>query len=74
MPITSFLHGQAFDRATIRSMNTAFQDVCRTLGLTDRADGATEMVAKKIIELAQQGARDPIRIANAVLESVRAGK
>jgi hypothetical protein len=32
------------------------------LRLKDRADPATEMIAKKIIELAQRGERDPVRL------------
>jgi len=71
MPITPFLHGQAFDPAAIRAMSIAFQDVCRTLGLTDKADAATEVVARKIFEVAQRGERDPARIASAALESLK---
>jgi hypothetical protein len=32
------------------------------LRLKDRADPATETIAKKIIELAQRGERDPVRL------------
>jgi hypothetical protein len=32
------------------------------LGLTDRTDPVTELVAKKIIELANRGERDPLRL------------
>jgi hypothetical protein len=72
MPITPFLRGQALDPDAIRAMGIAFQDVCRMLGLTDKADAATEAVARKVIELAQRGERDPVRLADAVLKSFEA--
>jgi hypothetical protein len=69
MPITPFLHGRVFDPEAIRAMGVAFQDVCRRLHLADKEDRATEMVAQKVIEIAQKGVRDPVQLTNAVLES-----
>jgi hypothetical protein len=43
-------------------LGKVFDDVLQTLGLVDRQDPATEMVAKKLIELAKTGMRDPIRL------------
>jgi len=34
----------------------------RTLRLTNRGDPVTEIIARKIIELAQQGERDPVQL------------
>ena len=39
-----------------------FEDVLQTLGLVDRKDPLTEMVAKKVVELATSGIRDPARL------------
>ena len=39
-------------------MSEAFIVVCEKLRLTDRNDPLTEIVARKIIELAQRGVRD----------------
>lgn len=58
MPITPFLAGQAFEPDPISDMFAAFVAVCSRLGLTDRSDQVTEVVAGKIIELAQRGVRD----------------
>jgi hypothetical protein len=71
VPITPFLHEQAFDPEAIRAMGIAFHDVCRNLGLANKADGATEIVAKKVIEFARRGERDPARLTSAVLESFK---
>ncbi len=58
MPITPFLAGQAFEPETLRNMSAAFETVCEKVGLAIRHDPATEMIAKFIIKLAQQGVRD----------------
>jgi hypothetical protein len=71
VPITPFLKGQLFDPDAIRVMGIAYQDVCRRLGLTVKADGATEVVATKVIELARRGEHDPARLADAVLKEFK---
>ena len=43
-------------------MTTAYEEVLRVLGFVDRTDAITEIVAKKVIEIAQTGERDPFRI------------
>ncbi len=68
MPITPFLSGQAFEPETLRNMSTAFETVCDRLGLTIRHDPATELVAKTIVKLAQQGTHDVETLLNAALK------
>ncbi len=58
MPITPFLSGQAFQPETLHNMSTAFEAACQRLGLVIRHDPATELVAKTVIKLAQQGVHD----------------
>ena len=41
-----------------------FEDVLPILGLVDREDLVTMLVAQKIIEMAQTGIRDPARLKN----------
>lgn len=55
MPITPFLRNQAFDPEAVRAMGDAFNAARETLGLNDRDDKLTELVARRIIDLAQQG-------------------
>jgi hypothetical protein len=57
--ITPYLCGQAFDPATIEVMEKAFVTTCEALGLGDRTSLMNEIVARKIIELAQRGLRNP---------------
>jgi hypothetical protein len=59
VPITPFLKGQAFDPELVNAMGVAFSATCDALGLTERADPITALVAVKIIELAERGLRNP---------------
>jgi hypothetical protein len=58
MPITPFLSGQAFDPETVEAMGKAFVTTREALGLSDRDDAMTRLVARKIIECAQRGFKD----------------
>lgn len=50
-------------------LGNVFEEVLQTLGLVDRQDLATEMVAKKLIELAKAGVRDPDRLKALTLQA-----
>jgi hypothetical protein len=64
-------HSQAFfEPEAITVMTTAFEQTLHTLGLVDYTGLASEIVAKKIIELAQQGERDPIRLRDRAVQSL----
>ena len=62
MAIYRLLQNSAFGPEEIERMTTAYEDALRALGLADRADPMTEILAKKIVEIAQTGERDPARI------------
>ena len=64
-------HNQAFfEPDSITARVTAFEASLRTLGLVDYTGLASEIVAKKIIELAQQRERDPIRLRDLAVLSL----
>jgi hypothetical protein len=63
MPIRQYLlEGSAFDPEAISTMSVVFESVCPELGLRDKDDPATRLVASKIIELAQSGVLDAARL------------
>jgi hypothetical protein len=63
VPIYELLRRQgSFEPEEVAVLGKVFDDVLQTLGLVDRQDPATEMVAKKLIELAKTGVRDPVRL------------
>ena len=57
----------AFDPQAVKALAAAYDDACAVLHVVDRADPRATIVAKKIIEHAQHGERDPIRLRNLVL-------
>ena len=63
MPIYQLLKSQgSFEPEEVAMLGNIFEDVLRTLGLVDRQDPVTEMVATKLVEVAKAGVRDPIRL------------
>ena len=63
MPIYEILRRQGvFAPEEVAMLGNVFEDVLQTLGLVDRKDPLTEMVAKKLVELATAGMRDPRRL------------
>ncbi len=62
MALYRLLQNSAFGPDEINRMTMAYDDVLRLLGFVDRNDAITEIVAKKVIEIAQTGERDPLRI------------
>jgi hypothetical protein len=61
VPIYRLLQNSAFEPEHVQAMEQAFEETLAQLGLVDRADPLVELVARKIIELGQQGERDPKR-------------
>ena len=62
MPIRPHLDGQKFDPEMIRVMGLAFEMALVALRLADPGDLANEVVARKIIDRAKAGERDPERL------------
>jgi hypothetical protein len=71
MPIRAHLDGQKFDPEAIRIMGLAFEMALVTLCLNDREDLANDVIARKIIDLARDGERDPERLCKGVLQEFR---
>jgi hypothetical protein len=72
MPIRELLkHDHAFSPEDTKVLIDAFEDTLRALQLNDREDQLTMTVAKLIIEFAKEGERDPARLRDLVLRTVR---
>jgi hypothetical protein len=67
-PITPFLSGQAFDPETVEAMANALVMTCEALGLSNRDDAMTQLVAEKIIELAKRGLKNPTALHLAAIK------
>ncbi len=71
MSITPYLDGFKFDDEAQRVMRVALEMARAALRLADRTDPATEILAKRIIELAKQGVLDPDRLCERALDDLR---
>ena len=71
MAVYRLLRNEPFEPEAIVNMTRAYADVCGTLGLSDADHSETNVVAVKVIEFAQRGARDPLLLRDCVLEALR---
>ena len=71
MPITVYLDGYKPDPETKRVMGVAFEMTRAALRLEDRDDLAAAIIAKKIIELAMAGERNPDLLCERALKDLR---
>jgi hypothetical protein len=61
----------AFDTAQVAAIVAAYEEVLAILGLTDRTDKLTELVARKVIACAAEGERDAAKIRDHTLQAFR---
>ncbi len=59
----------AFDDATIRAMGKAFDQACKSLRNFGSAGTVREIIAKRIIDAAKNGERDPARLHDEALKA-----
>ena len=71
-PITPFLQGRAFDPETAQAVANVLVMTCEALGLSNRDDAMTQLVAEKIIELANCGLKDATELHLAAIKEFNA--
>jgi hypothetical protein len=71
MPLTPYLKEAVFDPKAIEAMNIAFEAACKSLQLVIRDDPMTQIVARKIIDIARTGECDPQRIHDLALLALK---
>ena len=71
MTVYRLFRNEAFEPEAIVNTTRVYADVCQTLGLSHANHVETTVVAAKVIEFAQRGARDPILLRDCVLEALR---
>jgi hypothetical protein len=70
MPITEYMDGFKFDSETRRVMGLAFEMTLASLRHDKWNEPLKEIVAKKIIELANEGMRDPNLLCEWALQDI----
>jgi hypothetical protein len=73
MPIRPYLQGEAFDPDAVRVMGIAFENACKELGILNKHDAVTRVVARTVIDMAQRGFRDEDSLTAAVMQEFRPG-
>jgi hypothetical protein len=70
VPVVRLLNGlqNSFDPDALDVIVAVYEKARAALGLVDRNDPLTELLAKKIIEVAQAGERDPLRLYEIAME------
>jgi hypothetical protein len=63
MAIHRLLQNAPLGPEEIAVLTEAYEATLRKLGLVDRSDPITQLIAKKIIEIGQRGIRDPEQIS-----------
>jgi hypothetical protein len=63
MAIFQLLKGSAFDPEQIKVMTEAYEATLKSLHLKAGTDPINEIIAKKIVNIAQTNERDPQRIS-----------
>jgi hypothetical protein len=54
----------------ISHLTTAYEQALRTIGIVDRDDPLAELLARKIIEIAQTGVREPSDISTLAIKEI----
>jgi len=70
MPIYRLLQNMPMGPEEVARLTTAYEETLRTIGLVDRNDPMTEMIAKKIIEIGQRGVRDPTQLSELTIKEM----
>ena len=71
MAIYRMIRESVFEPEAIERMTAAYEHALKVLQLNDRNDPITEVVARKIIEIAEVGERDPDRLCERALAALK---
>jgi hypothetical protein len=70
MPIYRLLQNMPMGPEEISRLTTAYEQALRTIGIVDRDDPLAELLARKIIEIAQTGVREPRDISTLAIKEI----
>jgi hypothetical protein len=71
MAMYRLLRREVFEPEDVCLLASVYEDVVKTLGLGEKEDALKQLVAKKLIELAQAGERDPECLKELTIEVVQ---
>ena len=71
MPIKRLLAGYQLEPEEVEILIAAFNRALRSLGVVDRNDPLTELIAREVIEIGATGVRDPVEICKIAIRRLR---
>ncbi len=72
MAIYRLIANGSFGPAEVKAMTAAYEAALLDLGLVDRDDPITEIVAKAIVSITSMGERDPATVKERALNAIGA--
>jgi hypothetical protein len=72
--ILPFFRGAAFDYDLTQAMGEAFERACHSLHDLGQPDLVRDIIARRIIEVARRGERDPDELCERALQALGFGK
>jgi hypothetical protein len=69
--IHRLLQNVALGPEEIDRLSKAYEQALRTIGVKERGDPLTELIAKKIIEIGKTGLKDPAKISAQAIRELR---
>ena len=72
MPITPYIRDGIFGPDEIRAMSMALDDVCKALNINGHGT-AREVIAMRIVTLAERGERDHTKLRDQLLQEAQGG-
>jgi hypothetical protein len=70
--IYRLMRREVFEPEDLRLLAIIYEDLVKALGVTDRKSPVGELLARKLIELAKAGERDPESLKELTIEAVKA--
>jgi aspartate carbamoyltransferase regulatory subunit len=64
------IRNTSFDEGATQAMGAAFDQACRVLRHFGAADTVQKIIAMRIVESAEAGERDPVRLRNQALQEL----
>jgi hypothetical protein len=74
MAIYRLLQNSPLGPEEINQLVSAYERTLEALGLKDRHDPVTELVAKKLFAIRQTGVQDPVDLSNLAVEALEASR
>jgi hypothetical protein len=73
LDLHAFTSTPAFDDEITHAMGIAYDEARKILGLSEKLDAVTRLIADRIVDAAAAGERDPVRLRDAAVNYFRNG-